>query len=55
MRQVENYTNAFLASAFVLVFLVLIAIWAVWGLIAASLVSWVADRLINVDLRRSAG
>lgn len=48
---VENYTNAFLVSAFVLVFMALLTIWAIWGLIVAGLVSWVADRLIAVDFR----
>lgn len=48
---VENYTNAFLVSFGVLVFMVLFAIWAVWGLIVAGLVSWVADRLMMVDFR----
>ena len=49
---VENYTNAFLVSAFVLVFMVLLTIWAIWGLMVAGLVSWVADRLITVDFRK---
>ncbi len=49
---VEDYTNAFLVSAFFLVFTVLFAIWVVWGLVIVGLVSWVADRLITVDLRR---
>lgn len=48
---VENYTNAFLVSAFVLVFMALLTIWAIWGLIMAGLVSWVADRLMTVDFR----
>ena len=47
---VEDYTDAFLVSAGVLVFMVLFAIWAVWGLLIAGLVSWGADRLITVDL-----
>ena len=51
MREVENYTTAFLWSAFVVVFMVLFAIWAIWGLIVAGLVSWVADRLMTVDFR----
>ena len=51
MREVENYTNAFLVSAFVVVFMILFAIWALWGLIVAGLVSWGADRLMTVDLR----
>lgn len=51
MREVENYTNAFLVSAGVLLFMVLFAIWAIWGLLIAALISWGADRLITVDLR----
>lgn len=51
MRQVDDYTNAFLVSAGVLVFMVLFAIWAIWGLIVAGLVSWGADRLMTVDLK----
>lgn len=47
---VEDYTNAFLVSAGVLVFLMLFTIWAIWGLIIAGLVSWGADRLITVDI-----
>lgn len=48
---VENYTNAFLVSAFVLVFMALFTIWAVWGLLIAGLISWLADRLIMIDFR----
>lgn len=51
MREVENYTNAFLVAAFVVIFMALFAIWAIWGLIIAGLVSWTADRLITVDFR----
>ena len=51
MREVENYTNAFLVSAGVLVFMALFAIWAFWGLLIAALVSWGADRLMTVDLK----
>ncbi|MGI9393095.1 MAG: hypothetical protein ACR2OY_00475 [Boseongicola sp.] len=53
---VENYTNAFLASFGVIVFMVLFAIWAIWGLIVAGVVSWVADRLLTIgsDRRRSS-
>jgi hypothetical protein len=51
-KMVEDYTNAFLVSAFVLTFMTLLAIWAVWGLIIAGLVSWTADRLIMVDFRK---
>lgn len=41
-----NYTNAFLVSAGVLCTVILIAIWAVWGFVAALLVSYATDRLI---------
>ena len=51
MREVDDYTNAFLVSAGVVVFMVLFAIWAIWGLIIAALVSWGADRLMTVDLK----
>jgi hypothetical protein len=49
---VEDYTNAFLVSAFVLAFMALFAIWALWGLMIAGLVGWTADRLITVDFRK---
>ncbi len=51
MREVENYSNAFFVSAFVVVFMVLTAIWAIWGLLIAGLISWTADRLMTVDFR----
>ena len=49
---VQNYTNAFLASFGVIVFMILFAIWAVWGLLVAGLLSALADRLMTVDFRR---
>ncbi|NNE80701.1 MAG: hypothetical protein HKN18_10570 [Silicimonas sp.] len=49
---VEDYTNAFLVSFGVLTFLALFTIWAIWGLLVAGLVSWVADRLMTVDFRQ---
>lgn len=51
---VQNYTNAFLASFGVIVFMILFAIWAIWGLIVAGLLSALADRLIMVDFRRKS-
>ncbi len=48
---VPDYTNAFLVSAFVLTFLALFTIWALWGLLVAGLVGWIADRLITVEFR----
>ena len=50
MREADNYTDAFLVSAGVLVFMVLCAIWAFWGFVLAALISWCADRLITIDL-----
>lgn len=55
MRQVENYTTPFFVSAFVVVFIALFTIWAIWGLLIAGLVSWVADRLMTVDFRPKRG
>ena len=49
---VQNYTNAFLASFGVIVFMILFAIWAVWGLLVAGLIGALADRLMTVDFRR---
>ncbi len=51
MKQVEDFTTPFLWSAFVVVFMALCVIWALWGLIVAGLVSWGADRLMTVDLK----
>ncbi|MBT8425279.1 MAG: hypothetical protein HKN98_07625 [Silicimonas sp.] len=52
---VEDYTNAFLVSAYVLAFLALFAIWALWGLVMAGLVGWTADRLITVEFGKKDG
>jgi hypothetical protein len=49
---VPDYTNAFLVSAFVVVWLALCVVWAIWGLLAAGGLSWIADRLMI--LRRRA-
>lgn len=49
---VEDYTNAFLASAYVLCVMVLTAIWAVWGFAAALFLSWTADRAMMFEVRR---
>ena len=51
---VEDYTSAFLVSFGVLIFMALFAIWALWGLLVAGIVSAIADRLMTVDFRRSA-
>ncbi|MEM9031403.1 MAG: hypothetical protein AAGB18_02060 [Pseudomonadota bacterium] len=49
---VENYTNAFLVSALVLCMLILTAIWAVWGFLAAVLIGYSTDRVIVFEARR---
>lgn len=49
---VENYTNAFLVSALFLLFMILMTIWAVWGFVAAILISYATDRVIVFEARR---
>ncbi len=49
---VEDYTNAFLVSALVLCMIVLMAIWAIWGFIAAVFIGWTTDRIIVIEGRR---
>jgi hypothetical protein len=49
---VEDYTTAFLVSAFWLCFVVLFAIWAIWGLLAAIGIGWAADRAMLLPVRR---
>lgn len=50
---VEDYTTPFLVSTFVLVFMALLAIWAVWGLIAALVLGWLADiAMIRISRHR---
>lgn len=51
---VTNYTDAFLVSFGVIIFMVLFAIWAFWGLLIAGLISWAADRLMTIDFRGNA-
>lgn len=51
---VEDYTNAFLWSFGVLVFMALFGIWVFWGLIGAAIIGAIADRLITKDFRRKA-
>lgn len=46
-----DFTGAFLASFGVLIFMALFAIWAIWGMLMAALISWLADRLITTDFR----
>ncbi len=49
---VEDYTNAFFVSLFVLVFMGLFAIWAFWGLLTVMGVTFVADKLIGKPGRK---
>lgn len=51
---VENYTNAFLVSFGILLFMALVVIWAIWGLIGAGVIGAIADRVtVEADrLRR---
>lgn len=49
---VEDYTNAFLVSALFLLFTILMAIWALWGFVAAVLIGYAADRVIVFEARR---
>ena len=46
-----DYTTAFLVSAFMVVWFALLVIWAIWGLLAAGGVSWVADRVMILSRR----
>ncbi len=48
---VEDYTGAFLVSFGVLIFVGLLMIWSIWGLIGASIVGAIADR-VTVGLDR---
>lgn len=50
--RVEDYTNAFLASAYVLCVMCLTTIWAIWGFAAALFLSWTADRAMLIEMRR---
>ena len=50
---VEDYTNAFLVSFGILIFMALTTIWVFWGLMIAGLIGWIADRLITKDFRRA--
>ncbi len=42
----ENYTTAFLVSAGALLFVILFAIWALWGLPVALVAAFFANRAI---------
>lgn len=50
--RVEDYTNAFLGSAFVLCLLILTTIWALWGFLAALFISWTVDRAMLLEVRK---
>lgn len=50
---VENYTNAFLVSALVLLMIILMAIWAIWGFLAAVFIGWATDRVIVLRADRN--
>ncbi|MEM0949316.1 MAG: hypothetical protein AAGK37_18100 [Pseudomonadota bacterium] len=46
MGRAPDYTNAFLVSAAVLCLTILIGIWAIFGYLAALLISYATDRII---------
>jgi hypothetical protein len=46
-RAAPNYTQACLVMFGVNLTWVLVAIWALWGLLAAALVGWLVNRLID--------
>lgn len=50
---VEDYTNAFLVSFMCLLFMGLIAVWAIWGFLTALVVSYATDRAIVIEARRA--
>jgi hypothetical protein len=48
-----NYTQACIVMFGVNVTWVLVAIWAIWGLLAAALLGWCVNKLINrIELAR---
>lgn len=49
---VEDYTNAFLVTFGIVIFIALVAIYAAWGLVAAIGCGIAADRLIGKPGRR---
>lgn len=48
-----NYTNAFLVSFGGVLFIALFAIWVIWGLLAALVSGWVADKVISRRIPQS--
>jgi hypothetical protein len=55
IEPVEDFTVPFLVSFFVLVFIALFAIWALWGIVAACATGWLADRCITFGARSKLG
>ncbi len=53
-KRVENYTDAFLVSGGVALFLALTVVWASLGFLWALLVAWGVDRLIRQFGHRTA-
>ena len=52
--QVENYTDAFLATAYLLLVMTLVMIWGLWGYVAALFVCAVLHAAIrHFGLRRA--
>lgn len=49
---VEDYTTPFLVSAFVVVFIALFIIWAIWGILVALGLGWATDKIM-LRLRRT--
>lgn len=43
-----NYTQPFLVTAGVIVFLLLCVVWAIWGLLSAVLAGWATDKVIGI-------
>ena len=46
-KSAPDFTNAFLVTFGIVVFIALFAIWAVWGMLAAAGLSWLANRLLD--------
>ena len=50
--RVENYTTAFLVSAFVLVLMLLLTLWATYGFLTTLVLAWAGERAVTVSARR---
>jgi len=46
IRRVEDYTVPFLVSSFVILLMVLFALWAIYGLLPTLFIAWFTDRVI---------